>query len=34
MAGAAVFEYVAASEQTMVKEIERRYAEMGGAGKQ
>lgn len=30
MAGAAVFEYVSASEQTMVREIERRYAEMGG----
>ena len=31
-AGAAVFEYVAASEQTMVREIERRYAELGVGG--
>jgi hypothetical protein len=34
MAGAAVFEYVAASEETMVRKIEERYADLAGAKKQ
>jgi hypothetical protein len=32
LAGAAVFEYVQQQEESMVRQIERRYAEMGGGG--